>query len=173
MAGNPYFPYVFGMIKPDSIIFEYICENNGMPSPTLYDFLAQTSLPQHKLVIIGIDICKAVHHLHIKGLLHNDLHPRNILIRNKLNVKIIDLGKPTMISDPVKYTIEVGSKRHEKFNTVHRFLAHELRNVPDSYQTVTADIYSLGHNIDFIARSCKNTRMTSLAVNMMNKVPEK
>lgn len=173
MAGNPNFPFIFGFLSPNRIVLEYVCEDDGSTSPTLADILHKTALMHWKLVKIAIDLCKAIHCLHTKGLLHNDLHTRNILIRNTSNVKVIDFGKSTLIIDPLKYKIEPGSSRHKRFNSIHTFLAYELRNIPGSYQTIASDVYSLGYNIDQIARAVKNEGMTLLALNMMSKTPEK
>ncbi|XP_057296144.1 tyrosine-protein kinase BTK-like [Hydractinia symbiolongicarpus] len=139
MTGNPNFSFVFGFLSPSRKVLEYVCENDGSTSPTLADILHKTALIHWKLVKIAIDLCKAIHCLHTKGLLNNDLHTRNILIRNTSNVKVIDFGKSTLIIDLLKYKIEPGSSRHKRFNSIHMFLAYELRDIPGSYQTIASD----------------------------------
>lgn len=47
-----------------------------------------------------------------------------------------------------------------------------LRNIPGSYQPIASDVYSLGYNLDKIARAVKNEGMTLLAVNMRSETPE-
>ena len=44
------------------------------------------------LLDISIAISKALFHLHQQGILHGDIHPRNIFISGKDKVKIIDYG---------------------------------------------------------------------------------
>ena len=134
--------------------------------------MAHCTIPLRTAIKIGIDICIAIHELHVKGLLHNDLHSGNILVRNSSLIKIIDFGKSTLVTDPLRYDIEPQSKQHERFNTVHLFLAYELGNIRGPFQSIASDVYSIGYNIDSIAKSLKSHQMTLLAVDMMLKSPE-
>ena len=136
-------------------------------------FLAHCAVPLRTAIKIAIDICIAIHELHVKCLLHNDLHSGNILVRNSSHVKIIDFGKSTLVTGPLRYDIEPQSKQHERFNTVHLFLAYELRNIRGSFQSIASDVYSIGYNIDSIAKSLKSHQMTFIAVDMMSKSTEK
>ena len=151
---------------------ELLSEANASCCPTLKKFLANCTVPLRTAIKIAIDICIAIHELHVKGLLHNDLHSGNILVRNSSHVKIIDFGKSTLVTYPLRYDIELQSKQHERFNTVQLFLAYELRNIRGSFQNIASDVYSVGYNIDSIAKSLKSHQLTLLAVDMMSKSPE-
>ena len=167
-----YFLFVFGFIAPRYILMELFCETNGSCCPTLRKLLAHCTLPLRTAIKIATDICIAIHELHFKGLLYNDQHSGNILIRNSSDVKIINFGKSTLVTDPLKYEIEPQSKHYERFNAVHLFLACELCNIRGSYQSIVLDVYSVGYNIDSIAKSLKSQQMTLLAVDMISKSPE-
>ena len=151
---------------------ELLCEANRSCCPTLKKFLAHCTVPLRTAIKIAIDICITVHKLHVKGLLHNDLHTGNILVRNSSHVKIINFGKSTLVTDPLRYDKEPQSKQHERFNTVHLFLAYELRNIRGSFQSIASDVFSVGYNIDSIAKSLKSHQLTLLAVDMMSKSPK-
>ena len=75
--------------------------------------LYRTTTNSHK---IATDICIAIHDLHVRGLLHNDLHSGNILVWNSSYVKMINFGKWTLVTDPLKYDIISRSKHYERFN---------------------------------------------------------
>ena len=175
MNGHRNFPFIYGIMKPNMLLFEFVRDDCGSQSPTIKDFFdnkldkVQTGI----IINICIQLCEAIHDLHIKGILHNDIHPRNVLVKNKQFVKLIDFGKATLINDPVRYSIEPNSERYMKYNRVHLFLAHELRNVPGSYQSIATDIYSVGYNIDFIARNVGNSKISAIATNMMVEDPNK
>ena len=136
MAGHENFLFAFGFMSPRYILMELLCKANGSCCPTLRKFLAHCTVPLRTAIKIAIDICIAIHELHVKGLLHNDLHSGNILVRNSSHIKIIIFGKSTLVTDPLRYDIEPQSKQHERFNTVHLFLAYELRNIRGSFQSI-------------------------------------
>ena len=106
-------------------------------------------------------MCIAVKYMHDKGILHNDLHPRNILIRDNQYIKIEDFGKATLMENPVVYNMAPGSKKHSMFNERHFHLAHELRNVPRSAQSSKTDIiYTLGYDFQLISKVIKNEKIS-------------
>ena len=51
----------------------------------------------------------------------------------KNKVKIIDFGKCTLVTDPIIY--DLSPTQSARYNDKHRYLAHELRNIPHSKQT--------------------------------------
>ena len=71
--------------------------------------------------------------LHIRGLLCNDLHSCNILLRNG---KFVYLSKSTVVEDPVTYFVKAGTDKHKREEPYHREniypLAYELWNFPGS-----------------------------------------
>ena len=166
--GHAHFPFFYGMTTSNKLILELILNNDG----TRYDALS-LNISEKKWIEISVKLCAAIHDLHIKGVLHNDLHMRNLLLRNREHLKIIDFGKATLISDPVVYDIKSGSEKQKKYNDVHRHLAYELRNIPGSRVSTQSDIYTIGYDIDRIATKIRSKKLSVSCMNMMNKDPLK
>ena len=53
-----------------------------------------------------------------------------------------------MVSNPIIYNLAPSTTA--KYNIKHRYLAHELRNVPHSKQTELTDTYSIGYMFKYI-----------------------
>ena len=167
MSGHPNFAYVFGMVAPNRLILEFI----GNGSLTISDTISNNmNLDYWKSICL--DLVRAMHELHNRGVLHNDLHSRNILLRNSKHVKVIDFGKATLIDDPVCYSIKPGTPKHKRYNTIHLHLAHELRNQPGSYVSRQSDIYTLGYNFDRIARHVRSDKLVMIAAKMLSVIPD-
>ena len=169
LNGHKNFPLLFGWIKPNMILMEFIGIETST-SPTLKLALSFKEAQIEWLLIIK-DILIAMKHMHDHGFLHNDLHPRNILIRDLKSVKIIDFGNATLIEDPVVYN--VAPAKRNIYNTRHLHLAFELRNVPRSEQSVKTDIYSVGYNFGLINEEMKSLKLGLLCQDMVNDTPEK
>ena len=90
-------------------------------------------------------------------------------MREKSYVKLIDFGKATLLSDPVRYDIKAGSEKQRKYNTFHCHLAYELRNIPGSYESFATDVYTLGYNLNKVASHLVSNKLSVMAVSMMNK----
>ena len=86
--------------------------------------------------------------------------------------KEIDFGKACLADDPVMYDIEPGSEKQILYNERY-ILAHELRNVPYSFRSIQSDIYSLGYNIGLISDTTKNEKLSKIAHDLLNVIPEK
>jgi len=167
VRGSPYFPYFYGMVFPDKLVYELVGSGSAI---TLKEVIAGKSLSLGVWCDILMDISKALHSLHNLGILHNDLHTCNILVRSKKHVKIIDFGKSCLISDPVVYNIKVGTDKHKKYNTFHRHLAHELRNIPGSSVSTFSDIYTLGYVFNSVSQVIKSETLVLLSDSMMNLI---
>ena len=111
LAGSPYFPFFYGVYDIKHIIMEYVGGHS------LRELLSDTYTVNHWREIC-MDLTRGLSVLHDKNILHNDLHPGNIMIRNLRYVRIIDFGKATLISDPVTYNIKLGSKTQERLQQV-------------------------------------------------------
>ena len=116
MAGQENFLFVFGFVAPQYILMEFFCEANGWCCPTLRKVLPHCTVLLRTAIKIATNICIAIHDLHVRGLLHNDLHSGNILVWNASHVKMINFGKWTLVTDPLKYDIVSRSKHYERFN---------------------------------------------------------
>ena len=146
LSGNKNFPICFGLYNERVMLTEYFGKfNSGCCEtvPNLHQLLKNgISLEVLKRVCVGL--VEAVVFMHKKSILHNDIKSDNILLVHK-TVKLIDFGKATMMSCPIMYTIPVGSELQKTYNTIHRHLAHELRNIPNTKQSKKTDAYSVGY----------------------------
>ena len=108
------------------------------------DYCDEHQLSLRQRLVLFLDVCRAVHHAHLRGVIHRDLKPSNILVTSQEDVpivKIIDFG----------IAKAVGEQRTDKEST--RFahvLGTPLYMSPE--QTVSggidvdvrSDVYSLG-----------------------------
>ena len=77
------------------------------------------------------------------NILHNDIHPGNIIVNNVSNrAIIINFGKVTPVSNQITYNLTESQKY--VYNRNHRHLAHELRNIAGTKQSEATDAYSVG-----------------------------
>ena len=109
--------------------------------------------------------------MHDKGILHNDLHGKNILLRPTKQPCIIDFGKATLASHPLIYNVCRDKSKREKYNKFHPHLAYELRNVPNTPQSFLTDVYSLGYNVKNIGRFEKIEMLVQLSRRMCHENP--
>ena len=58
----------------------------------LKELLAEGELKLAEKLTIFVNVCKAVHHAHERGILHRDLKPANILVDAKRQPKVLDFG---------------------------------------------------------------------------------
>ena len=145
LSGHKNFPFCFGLLGNNIILMEYfrVPRNNLMETCPTFSQRLRAGIKAHELKFICSGIIDGIAYMHSKHLLHNDIKSDNIIIADA--VKIIDFGKTTLVSRPLVYNVVPGSKEHKKYNSVHRHLAHELRNIPGSSQTIATDTYSVGH----------------------------
>jgi hypothetical protein len=59
---------------------------------TLARRLEQGCIPLPEALRIGIDVAKGIAHAHARGVMHRDLTPGNIFLRDDGEVKVLDLG---------------------------------------------------------------------------------
>jgi serine/threonine protein kinase len=122
------------------IVMEYI------PGKSLLDLSKERSLSVHELTSIFIQICKALTFAHTQPtpVLHRDVKPRNILVRDDGRVVLIDFGFSRLM-DGAKTTMNV-------FGFSSSYMAPELlqayfSNSPEDVLRANhpkADLYSLG-----------------------------
>ena len=77
---------------------------NDVSIPTLQHMLKNDINTDH-WKDVSCELVRGLSELHARGLLHNDMHAGNIILRQRRYVKIIDYGKSTLIDDPVIYSL--------------------------------------------------------------------
>ena len=118
-----------------------------------------------------IDTLNFVMVLHSLKILHNDLKGDNFIFTNTC-VKLVDFGKATHFSNPKTYNIQPGSDTAKKYNTYHRHIAYELRNIPGSKQSVQTDVFSLGHMLKHLSALVPCDQVVELGRSMKVNEPD-
>jgi serine/threonine protein kinase len=111
--------------------------------------------------------------LHGKGILHNDIHYKNIVIQPFTNQpKIIDFGKATLISNPVLLKKMLSADQKMQYQKFHKHIAYELWNVMYSKQCPATDAYSVGYLFSVIGYEKRMSLLTDISKEMLKKDPE-
>lgn len=66
-------------------------------------------LPEERVIPLFLEILDTIAYLHQEGILHLDLKPANIMITKTGNIKILDMGIASKLSEICKITKKVGS----------------------------------------------------------------
>jgi eukaryotic-like serine/threonine-protein kinase len=112
------------------IVMEYV------DGPTLGEELKRTGpLPPARVVDLALQICGGLEHAHASGLVHRDIKPGNLLLREDGTVKIADFGI-ARAAQATKLT-QIGSV----LGTAAYLAPEQAAGKP---VTAAADIYSLG-----------------------------
>lgn len=111
------------------IVMEYI---DGM---TLKTFCEGRALPVTKAIDIISQICDAIDHAHAHRIIHRDIKPQNMLIREDGTVKVTDFGIAVAMSNAtLTHTMSV-------LGSVHYFSPEQAKG---KFADEKSDIYSLG-----------------------------
>jgi TolB-like protein/predicted Ser/Thr protein kinase len=70
----------------DFIVMEYV------PGVTLSHKLAEGPLSEPEVIFLGAQLAEALQEAHVKGLVHRDLKPGNIMITPRGQAKVLDFG---------------------------------------------------------------------------------
>ena len=99
---------------------------------------------------IARQVLERISFLHQLTILHKDIKVDNVIMLGEFRaaVKIIHFGKSTLLSNPLKYSLNYAERM--KYNKYHRHLAYELRNETIIYQSVSTDIYSFGYMFQLV-----------------------
>ena len=113
------------------IVMEYVRGN------TLKDLVKERGkLTNEEAVKIGVKICEALFYAHSNNLIHRDIKPQNVLIRENGSLKVADFGI-ARIQD--QGTVTLGGSNI--LGSVHYISPEQARGL---HITKKADIYSLG-----------------------------
>lgn len=171
LSGHRSFPFCFGLLNQNTIIMEHISvlkEGHLESCPSLAQKL-KTGIGEHELKHILSSALEGFDFMHSKFILHNDIKSDNIIVGG--NAKIIDFGKATMTTNPRIYNIVPGSRDHHLYNSRHRHLAFELRNVPGSKQCIQTDLYSIGYLLKHSAAIVKSGGLVALGRMLKDQNP--
>ena len=152
VSHHPHFPVLYGLLDPHSIVMEDLGwrdERGNYCVSTIQNTIGNSKLSHVQWVIVARQLIEGIIHLHYISILHNALKGNNvILVPPSQDVKIIDFGKATLLSSPRTYYLDEEQKK--VYNSKHRYLAHELRNVYGTSQSEETDTYSVGYMLKYI-----------------------
>ncbi|MFH2001615.1 MAG: serine/threonine-protein kinase, partial [Planctomycetota bacterium] len=106
------------------------------------DYARRRALSLRERLSLFLQVCDAVHHGHLKGVIHRDLKPGNILVDSRGQVKIIDFGVARATDSDVARTTmqtEVG----QILGTL-QYMSPEQCEADPRQLDLRSDIYSLG-----------------------------
>lgn len=136
--------YISGIDSPHVVkIYDYNLNHN---TPYYVMDLCDSSLKQllnstdfRFKVDIALQICRGLQFLHSKGIVHRDINPNNILVKDSV-VKISDFG---LGFRPNNDQSRITSSGYGEFGTPG-YIAPELGTLGAHHASIQSDIYSLG-----------------------------
>lgn len=106
---------------------------------TVYDMLQERHrLNEPEALDIVIQIARALHHAHERGLIHRDVKPKNLMITKEGVVKLADMGLAREVDDYKAATAEAG----RAYGTPYYISPEQIRG--EIAIDGRADVYSLG-----------------------------
>lgn len=106
---------------------------------TVYDdIVKQRRYAEADAIDIVIQVAEALQHAHVKGLIHRDVKPKNIMISGRGVAKLADMGLARAISDKEAAEAEQGKAFGTPYYISPEQIRGEINIGPPS------DIYSLG-----------------------------
>lgn len=106
---------------------------------TVYDeIIKKKRIPEDEAIDIALQVTEALEHAHLKGLIHRDVKPKNVMITRAGIVKLADMGLARAISDKEAAEAEQG----KAFGTPYYISPEQIRG--EVHIGPPADIYSLG-----------------------------
>lgn len=176
LQGHPNLPILLG-ISPKTTKERYIVTKfhgknlKGISlCYALKNKLADIEIKQYQCICHGV--AKGLLHMHIRGYLHNDLKPDNVVIdfiEGKPSPVIIDFGKSCTVSEGKTKKVPLGER--QMYLKKHSHIAPELLDGVHR-QAISTDIYSLGILLRLVnqrLRSCDNNKGTTVIGDLADK----
>ncbi|MEO0631116.1 MAG: serine/threonine-protein kinase, partial [Planctomycetota bacterium] len=110
--------------------------------PGLIEYCDKRELGVRQRIEIFLQVCRAVHHAHMRAVIHRDLKPSNVLVTEHDGValpKVIDFG----VAKAIHLPIEGGHTWHGESVGTPAYMSPEHWN-PEVDIDIRADVYSLG-----------------------------
>lgn len=141
---------LYGMLM-DNSKDQYAVVMELMPNGSLEDMLDKTVLNCGIKTKIALDICQGVSYIHSKGMIHQDIKARNVLLDSTFKARLGDFGQARIIHLTSTHTknIHAGTPTHR---------APEMLN-PKLPKTKAIDIWSCGITFfQLFAEKCRNKK---------------
>lgn len=98
------------------------------------------SLRPGSLASFFVDVIDAVAHAHQRGILHRDLHPRNLIMTESMRGCVLDFG----IAKSLRLGLRESETHEGELLSVDRYTAPELKRLGSKHATAASDVYSFG-----------------------------
>jgi eukaryotic-like serine/threonine-protein kinase len=137
--------YECGVLEEDDsgrafIVLEYV------DGATITQHAKQYGVSETEKLELLAQVCDAVHHAHLRGVIHRDLKPGNILVERRADQtacpKVLDFGV-ARLDDASSHTAVGGSLGHAMVGTPGYMSPEQLDGDAGSVD-VTSDVYALG-----------------------------
>ncbi|MCA8948356.1 MAG: protein kinase [Planctomycetes bacterium] len=107
----------------------------------LLSFARRRAATVRDKVELLLQICEAVHHGHLRGVVHRDLKPQNLLVDERGRVKVIDFGIARSMAPEAEGMTDAGTV----LGTLHYMSPEQLGGQPRAGAIdLRSDIYALG-----------------------------
>jgi eukaryotic-like serine/threonine-protein kinase len=133
-------------------IFEAGTFSDGRPylameyveGPTIDRYVANKKLALRERLALFVELCRGVHHAHLKGVIHRDIKPANVLVAEfdgRAQPKLIDFG--IALARPAGVDLHVGYATTDRAGT-RAYMSPEQSGAVDTPIDIRADVYALG-----------------------------
>lgn len=146
LGDHPGLPLFFGVVtknQPMQLVTQFHGEKNH--SLTLSTAIRKKKMEKSSWLFILRKVIEALHHVHRRGVLHNDLKANNIVLekrKDQWNPVVIDFGKARFITDP-KPLMTLSESSQELYKKKYPYIAVEIV-CGKGRQSVASDIFSVG-----------------------------
>lgn len=112
----------------NALVLEYI---DGIPLyRCIWQYKERGTLPEHVAKFFAAQIVLALEEIHFKGIIHGDLKTGNVLVQRNGQLKVIDFGLASILSDNTGRESECGvrlhSPRDQSIRGTHYIMAPEV-----------------------------------------------
>ncbi len=129
---HPHICSLYGVHKADDL---YIVAMELIEGRTLREILLEGPFSKEKLLDLAVKIAGALNHAHSRHILHGNLTPANIMIREDGSVRVLDFGFSTLPIERDQHDFTVSAE-------IMRYRAPE--QITGEEITPLADLFSLG-----------------------------